>query len=63
MVNMFFRASKSIYRKSKRFFKNRKTQKIIHKSYQLYNIVRVVRNPFILLEYINVYNGLILIGG
>ena len=60
---MFFRANKSIYRKSKRFLKNRTTRKIIHRGYQLYNIVRVVRNPFVLLEYVNVYNVLRLIGG
>ena len=60
---MFFRTGKSIYRKSKRLFKNRKTQKILHTTYQIYSVIRVVRNPFILLEYINVYNGLRLIGG
>lgn len=38
--------------------RNRRTRKVMYVSYQLYNISRVIRNPFVLLEYVNVYNVL-----
>ena len=38
--------------------RNRQTRKVLYVSYHLYNVSRVVRNPFVLLEYINVYNVL-----
>lgn len=38
--------------------RNRRTRKVMYVSYQLYNISRIVRNPFVLLEYVNVYNVL-----
>ena len=40
---------------------NKKVRIVAHRSYQVYSIARVVRNPFVLLEYINIFNGLKLI--
>jgi len=52
------RFAKSGYRKAKRFINNRRVQQTFGISYRTYAIIRVIRNPFVLLEYINVYNGL-----
>ena len=59
----FIRFTKSAIRKTKRFLKSKTSQNILYGTYQTYNIIRIVRNPFILLEYVNVYNGLRLIAG
>mgnify|MGYP003630639167 FL=1 len=59
----FIRFTKSAIRKTQRFLKSKTSQNILYGTYQTYNIIRIVRNPFILLEYVNVYNGLRLIGG
>tara|TARA_R110000822_G_scaffold64666_1_gene158565 strand:+ start:508 stop:699 length:192 start_codon:yes stop_codon:yes gene_type:complete len=45
-------------RRLMRSLRNRRTQKVMYVSYQLYSVARVVRNPFVLLEYVNVYNVL-----
>ena len=45
-------------RRLMRSLRNRRTRKVMYVSYQLYNISRVIRNPFVLLEYVNVYNVL-----
>ena len=59
----FIRFTKSAIRKTQRFLKSKTSHNILYGTYQTYNIIRIVRNPFILLEYVNVYNGLRLIAG
>ena len=58
MVNMFFRSKRNI----NNFVRKKTTQKIFYASYQVYQVSRIIRNPFILLEYVNVFNALKLIG-
>lgn len=58
MVNMFFRSKHHI----NTFIRKKTTRKVIYASYQVYQITRIVRNPFLLLEYANVFNVLKLIG-
>ena len=41
--------------------KSKKTRTIAKYSYHSYQAFRIYRNPFILLEYLNVFNGLLLI--
>ncbi len=50
------RFAKSLFRKSKRFLKNKKVQNALYTSYHIYNTMRYVRNPFLLLEYVNLFN-------
>ena len=54
MVNMFFRSKRGL----KNFVRNKTTKRVVSGAYNVYQVVRVVRNPFILLEYVNVYNVL-----
>ena len=58
MVNMFFRAKHKIGH----IARNKKVRKVIHYTYQGYQISRIIRNPFIILDYISVYQGLKLLG-
>lgn len=60
MVNKrdLIRFAKSGYRKAKRFINNRRVQQTLFVTYKTYSVIRIIRNPFILLEYINVFNGL-----
>lgn len=51
------------FRKVKRFFKKTPVKRSMYLSYHVYKVVRIIRNPFIILEYVNVYNGLLLLGG
>lgn len=44
----------------KHIAKKRVTRRIVRTTYHLYNISRVFRNPFVMLEYINCYNVLLL---
>lgn len=46
----------SAFRKSKRLLKNKKVQTTLYASYHIYNTMRYVRNPFLLLEYVNLFN-------
>tara|TARA_R110000772_G_C13208404_1_gene430747 strand:- start:788 stop:1003 length:216 start_codon:yes stop_codon:yes gene_type:complete len=56
---------KKIFDKTKKnissFMKSKKTRTIAKYSYHSYQAFRIYRNPFILLEYLNVFNGLLLI--
>tara|TARA_R110000772_G_scaffold106997_1_gene209149 strand:- start:290 stop:487 length:198 start_codon:yes stop_codon:yes gene_type:complete len=58
IVKLFFKTKKFITK----VISNKKVKNIAYKSYQVYSVVRVVRNPFLILEYINMFNGLKLIG-
>tara|TARA_R110002110_G_scaffold7856_4_gene39612 strand:- start:596 stop:793 length:198 start_codon:yes stop_codon:yes gene_type:complete len=57
VVKLFFKSKKFITK----IIRNKKVKNIAYKSYQVYSVLRVVRNPFLLLEYVNVFNGLKLI--
>ena len=57
VVKLFFKSKKFITK----IISNKKVKNIAYKSYQVYSVLRVVRNPFLLLEYVNVFNGLKLI--
>ena len=57
VVKLFFKSKKLI----SKIISNKKVKNIAYKSYQVYSVLRVVRNPFLLLEYVNVFNGLKLI--
>jgi len=50
------RFATSLFRKSKRFIKNKKVQNTLYTSYHIYNTMRYIRNPFLLLEYVNLFN-------
>tara|TARA_R110002050_G_scaffold128799_1_gene250206 strand:- start:7112 stop:7303 length:192 start_codon:yes stop_codon:yes gene_type:complete len=54
MVNMFFRSKRAV----RSFVRNKTTKRVVSGVYNVYQVVRVVRNPFVLLEYVNVYNVL-----
>ena len=58
MVNAFFRAKRHLRYAAT----NKKVRKVIHYTYQGYQISRIIRNPFIILDYISVYQGLKLLG-
>tara|TARA_R110000824_G_scaffold397392_1_gene600260 strand:+ start:39 stop:245 length:207 start_codon:yes stop_codon:yes gene_type:complete len=58
MVNMFFRAKRNIGYA----VRNKKVRKVVHYTYQGYQVSRIIRNPFIILDYISVYQGLKLLG-
>lgn len=45
-------------RKISRGLRNKRTQNVLFRTYQIYNVARIVRNPFVILEYVNVYNVL-----
>tara|TARA_R110000764_G_scaffold198060_1_gene283307 strand:+ start:29 stop:226 length:198 start_codon:yes stop_codon:yes gene_type:complete len=55
----------NLFYKSKRFvskiIKSKKIKTVAKISYHTYEIYRVYRNPFVLLEYLSLYNGLRLI--
>jgi len=55
------RMFRSLGRKVARVITNRTTQRVVFSSYQVYQIARIVRNPFLLLQHFNLYNGLILL--
>ena len=57
LKKMFDKSKKNI----KSFMKSKKTRTIAKYSYHSYQAWRIYRNPFILLEYINCFNGLLLI--
>jgi hypothetical protein len=54
IVKLFFKSKKFITK----IISNKKVKKVAYTSYQVYSVLRVVRNPFLLLEYVNVFNGL-----
>ena len=45
-------------RKIRRITRNRISQKILITSYRMYSVSRIIRNPFVILEHINIYNAL-----
>ena len=55
------RMFRSLGRKVRRVITNRTTQRVVYSSYQIYEIARIIRNPFVLLQHLNLYNGLILL--
>ena len=57
LKKMFDKSKKGL----KSFMKSKKTRTIAKYSYHGYQAFRIYRNPFILLEYINCFNGLLLI--
>tara|TARA_R110002020_G_scaffold445201_1_gene657061 strand:- start:409 stop:615 length:207 start_codon:yes stop_codon:yes gene_type:complete len=58
MVNAFFRAKRHLRYAAT----NKKVRKVVYRSYQVYQVSRIIRNPFIILDYISVYRGLLLLG-
>lgn len=58
MVNGFFRAKRHLGYA----VRNKKVRNVVHRTYQAYQVSRIIRNPFIILDYISVYRGLLLIG-
>ena len=54
--NIFKRVLKSSARKIQRVLKNRVVQNGLFASYHVYCVTRVIRNPFILLEQVNLFN-------
>ena len=54
--NLFMRVVKSSGRKIGRVLKNRVVQNGLYASYHVYCVTRVIRNPFILLEQVNLFN-------
>lgn len=50
------RIIKSMFRKTQRFFKNRQVQQTLYTSYHIYNTMRYIRNPFLMLEHLNAMN-------
>ena len=58
MVNAFFRAKRHLGYA----VRNKKVRKVAYRTYQAYQVSRIIRNPFIILDYISVYRGLLLIG-
>ena len=57
----FKRMFRSLGRKVRRVITNRTAQRVVYSSYQIYEIARIIRNPFVLLQHLNLYNGLILL--
>lgn len=54
--NLFKRIVKSSGRKMRRVLKNRVVQNGLYASYHVYYASRVIRNPFVLLEHVNLFN-------
>lgn len=54
--NLFKRVVKSSGRKIGRVLKNKVVQNTLFASYHIYYASRVVRNPFVLLEHVNLFN-------
>ena len=54
--NLFKRIVKSTGRKIHRVLKNRVVQNGLYASYHIYYASRVIRNPFVLLDQVNLFN-------
>ena len=54
--NLFMRVVKSSGRKIGRVLKNRVVQNGLYASYHIYYASRVIRNPFVLLDQVNLFN-------
>lgn len=54
--NLFKRVLKSTGRKIGRVLKNRVVQNGLYASYHIYYASRIIRNPFVLLDQVNLFN-------
>lgn len=51
-----------IKRRMRQFFTSRTTRRVARYSYRAYRVIRIINNPFLILESANIFNVLKLIG-